>query len=289
MLGSLAADAPHAMAAVPAPAATVSAGGCAASPLPLDATCSGAARRLFRAAAAGVGLPAESIYDGSTMASELAANSMHAQTGIQFDVRGCAVAGAPEIWLYLRRVGGEQELVCKVFDALPRWKDDAPPDPAVRRARGRGERARAARDRRPVPGPLGPSSDPGPAGGLEGLRQGGLVRAAGPRQQCPGPVPRAQPGSVQAAGILERMLSERGIGHIVRADAPASGMSVLSIRRGLTVWCRSRVVSWTGRTGRREWRAFSDLVDAAEQIVCAYEELGSADAGVARRPADPAC
>ena len=28
------------------------------------------------------------------------------------------------------------------------------------------------------------------------------------------------------------MLSERGIGHIVRADAPASGMSVLSIRRG---------------------------------------------------------
>ena len=37
---------------------------------------------------------------------------------------------------------------------------------------------------------------------------------------------------VQAAGILERMLSERGIGHIVRADAPASGMSVLSIRRG---------------------------------------------------------
>ena len=109
----------------------MSAGGCAASPLPLDTTCSGAARRLFRAAAAGVGLSAELVYDGSTMASELAANSMHAQTGIQFDVRGCAVAGAPEIWLYLRRVGGEQELVCKVFDALPRWKDDAPPDPAV--------------------------------------------------------------------------------------------------------------------------------------------------------------
>jgi hypothetical protein len=54
-------------------------------------------------------------------------------------------------------------------------------------------------------------------------------------------------------------------------------MSVLSIRRGLTVWCRSRVVSWTGRGGHREWRAFSDLVDAAEQIVWGYEELGSAD------------
>jgi hypothetical protein len=56
-------------------------------------------------------------------------------------------------------------------------------------------------------------------------------------------------------------------------------MSVLSIRRDLTVWCRSRVVSWTTRTGHREWRAFSDLVDAAEQIVCAYEELVSLEAG----------
>jgi hypothetical protein len=272
------------MAAVPAQAATVSAGGCAASPLPLDATCSGAARRLFRAAAAGAGLPAELIYDGATMASELAANSMHAQTGIQFDVRGCAVAGAPEIWLYLRRVGGEQELVCKVFDALPRWKDDAPPDPAVAvpvdAVSGRGLHV------------------------IDGLSQGrwghhltrarlGAWKASGKAVWFALPVPASnaldrfrgpQPGSVQAAGILERMLSERGIDHIVRADAPASGMSVLSIRRGLTVWCRSRVVSWTGRGGHREWRAFSDLVDAAEQMVCAYEELGSADATATARP-----
>jgi hypothetical protein len=278
MLGSLAADAPHVMAAVPAPAATVSAGGCAASPLPLDTTCSGAARRLFRAAAAGVGLPAELIYDGSTMASELAANSMHAQTGIQFNVRGCAVAGAPEIWIYLRRVGGEQELVCKVFDALPRWKDDAPPDLAV-------------------PVPVDAVSGRG-LHVIDGLSQGrwghhltrarlGAWKASGKAVWFALPVPASnaldrfrgpQPGSVQAAETLERMLAERGIDHIVRADAPASGMSVLSIRRGLTVWCRSRVVSWTGRAGHRQWRAFTDLVDAAEQIVCAYEELGSADA-----------
>ena len=288
MLGSLAADAPHVMAAVPVPAATVSAGGCVASPLPLDTTCSGAARHLFRAAAAGVGLSAELTYDGSIMASELAANSMHAQTGIQFDVRGCAVAGAPEIWLYLRRVGGEQELVCKVFDALPRWKDDAPPDPAVAvpvdAVSGRGLHV------------------------IDGLSQGrwghhltrarlGSWKASGKAVWFAVPVPASnaldrfrgpQPGSVQAAGILERMLAERGIDHIVRADAPASGMSVLSIRRGLTVWCRSRVVSWTGGAGHREWRAFSDLVEAGEQIVCAYEELGSADAGGVGRPANPA-
>jgi hypothetical protein len=236
------------------------------------------ARRLFRAAAAGVRLPDELIYDGATMASELAANSMHAQTGIQFDVRGCPVAGAPEIWLYVRRVGGEQELVCKVFDALPRWKDDARPDPAmdvpVDAVSGRGLHV------------------------IDGLSQGrwghhltrarlGGWKVSGKAVWFAVPVPassalerfrRPQPGSVQAAGILERMLSERGIGHIVRADAPASGMSVLSIRRGLTVWCRSRVVSWTGRAGHREWRAFSDLVDATEQIVCAHEDLASADA-----------
>jgi hypothetical protein len=285
MLGSLAADTPHVTAAVPAPAVTVSAGACSASPLPLDATCSSAARRLFRAAAAGVGVSSELVYDGATMASELAANSMHAQTGIQFDVSGRPVAGAPEMWLYLRRVGGEQELVCKVFDALPRWKDDAPPDPSVAvpvdAVSGRGLHV------------------------IDGLSQGRwghhLTRARLGGWKVPGkavwfalPVPGSsalerfrhpQPGSVQAAGILERMLSERGIGHIVRADAPASGMSVLSIRRGLTVWCRSRVVSWTARNGHREWRAFYDLVDAAEQIVGAHEDLASADgagAGQAR-------
>ncbi len=284
MLGSLAADTPHDVtAAVPTPAVTISAGGCSASPLPLDATCSAVARHLFRAAAAGIGLPAESIYDGATMASELAANSMHAQAGIQFDMRGCPVAGAPEIWLYLRRVGGAQELVCKVFDALPRWKDDAPPDPAV-----------------PVPVDAVSGRGVHVIEGLSGGRWGhhltrarlGGWKVSGKAVWFALQVPDTsaldrfrlpQPGSVQAAATLERMLSERGIGHIVRADAPASGMSVLSIRRGLTVWCRSRVVSWTGRTGHREWRAFSDLVDAAEQIVCAHEELASADtAGQAR-------
>ena len=95
---------------------------------------------------------------------------------------------------------------------------------------------------------------------------------------------RALPGSLQAAAILERMLADRGLGHIVRADAPASGMSVLSIRRGLTVWVRSRVVSWTSRTGGREWREFSDLVDAAEQIVCAHEETGQRGRGLEACP-----
>ena len=282
MLGSLAADAPHPSDAVHPPAVTVSSGGCSASPLPMDASCAATARQLFRAAAAGIGLPDGTIYDGVTMASELAANSMHARAAVQFDgVLGCPVAGAPELWLYLRRAAGQQELVCKVFDALPGWKNGQAPDPLSADVPAEGDES---------------------GRGLcvvHGLSEGHwghhLTRARLGGWKVPGkavwfalPVPpgtaldrfrRALPGSLQAAAILERMLADRGLGHIVRADAPASGMSVLSIRRGLTVWVRSRVVSWTSRTGGREWREFSDLVDAAEQIVCAHEELASADAG----------
>jgi len=278
MLGSLAADVPHLTDAVEPTALTVSVGSCAASALPLEATCAGLARCLFRAAAEAVGLPDELSYDGATMASELAANSLHGHENIQFDsVLGGAVAGTPELWLYLRRVDGEQELVCAVFDSLPAWKDGRVPDPTqpvpVDAVSGRGLRVIHE---------------------LSGGRWGHhLTRARLGGWRVPGkavwfalPVPsgsalerfqRPQPGSCQAASALERMLGERGIGHIVRADAPASSMSVLSIRRGLTVWCRSRVVSWTGRTGGREWRAFSDLVDATEQIVRAHEELASAE------------
>jgi hypothetical protein len=278
MLQSVAPDPPHAFTALPPLGVTVSAGGCSASALPLDATCAALARRLFRAAAEALSLPDELCYDGATMASELAANSLHAHANIEFDsVLGAPVGGAPELWLYLRRTGGEQELVCKVFDSLAEWPGGRVLDPAAEvpldAVSGRGLRVVQAL----AHGRWGHH--------LTRARLGGR-KVAGKAVWFAVPVPpgmaldrfhRPQPGSYQAASALERMLRERGIGHIVRADAPASGMSVLSIRRGLTVWCRSRVVSWTVRTGRREWRAFSDLVDAAEQIVCAHEELASAD------------
>ena len=210
------------------------------------------------------------------MASELAANTLHAHANIQFrGSRVWPVDGTPELWLYLRRVGGQQELVCKFFDSLPGWKPGVSADPADDTAdweTGRGLRV------------------------VEELSQGRWghhpTRARLGAWKVPGkvvwfavPVPvsrgldrfqRPQPGSCEAASELQSMLDERGVGgHIVRSDAPASGMSVLSIRRDLTVWCRSRVVSWTTREGRRECRAFYDMVDAAEQIVCRHEELDS--------------
>lgn len=280
MLGSLAIAEPHGSRSADDPGMAVAVGGCAAVALPLDTTCAGAARGLFREAAEGVGLSADLAYDGAMMASELAANTLHAHANIQF--RGAPVspvAGVPELWLYLRRVGGQQELVCKLFDSLPGWKLAAPPDPAsvaLDSETGRGlrvvEELSAGRwGHHPTRARLGGWKVPGKA-----------VWFA-----MPVPVSRAldrfqhpQLGSCEAASDLQLMLDERGIGeHIVRADAPASGMSVLSIRRDLTVWCRSRVVSWTRRDGRRECRAFYDLVEAAEQIVCRHEELDSARPG----------
>jgi hypothetical protein len=283
MFGSLAMAEPHVSRPANDPVTTVAVGGCAATALPLDSTCAAVARRLFRKAAERVGLPPEAMHDGATMASELAANTLHAHANIQFHGSPARpAAGVPELWLYLRRMGGEQELVCKLFDSLPGWQHDGPPDPAnvtPDAENGRGLRV------------------------VEGLSEGRWghhpTRARLGGWKVPGkavwfavpvPVTRAldrfrnpQPGSCEAASELQFMLDERGIGEqIVRADAPASGMSVLSIRRDLTVWCRSRVVSWTTRDGHRECRAFYDLVEAAEQIVCRHEELDSARRGAGR-------
>jgi len=77
----------------------------------------------------------------------------------------------------------------------------------------------------------------------------------------------------QAARELEAMLSERGFGGLLRADQPNSDLSVLSVGRGLTIWCRSGVVSLSapGAVSLR-WN-YADLVEAAEQTVWHCEEL----------------
>jgi hypothetical protein len=78
----------------------------------------------------------------------------------------------------------------------------------------------------------------------------------------------------QAARELEAMLEERGVGgRLVRADQPASDMSVLSVCRGLTVWCRSGMVSLTSPEGDRGRWGYAGLVEAAEQTVRRDEEL----------------
>ena len=67
------------------------------------------------------------------------------------------------------------------------------------------------------------------------------------------------------------MLADRGLsGSIVRADL--DGMSVLSISRHLTVWRHGADRQWRTLAGAYQQMDLADLVEVAEQIVCAHEE-----------------
>ena len=117
-------------------------------PLPLDKTCSSAARSFFREAVAGLGLPGDLVHDGITMASELAANTLHALGNVEYSGnKQRAVSGIPEFWLYLRGRGARTEVVCKIFDSEPGWSVDALEQPGkapLEQVGGRGLQVVAA-------------------------------------------------------------------------------------------------------------------------------------------------
>jgi hypothetical protein len=308
---------------------SVHAGSCHAWPLPADATCATVARQVFREAVSEVGLEPDLLDDCILMASELAANTLHARAvagtgggGDRFvsvapDMGGepissagpaphtphtpqdpAAFAGAqsgcPELWIYLRGLGNRRELVCKVFDCYRGWRHGSAPSnawvpaQAVQAVAGRGlqivhELSCGRWGHHPTRARLG----------------GWGVRGKAVWFAVPAPLAHARLVDVtglhaytlsadvtatsraserlsarQAAAELEAMLDERGFGgRLVRADQPASDMSVLSVCRGLTVWCRSGVVSMTSPEGDRERWSYADLVEAAEQTVRRYEEL----------------
>jgi hypothetical protein len=311
---------------------SVHAGSCHAWPLPADATCATVARQVFRDVVSEVGLEPGLLDDCILMASELAANTLHARAvagpgggGDRFvsvapDMGGEPISsagpaphtphtphaqrdpaalagtlpGCPELWLYLRGLGGRRELVCKVFDCYRGWRHGSAPSagrgPAqgVQAVAGRGlqivhELSRGLWGHHPTRARLG----------------GWGVRGKAVWFAVPAPLAHARLVDVtglhaytlsadvtattraserlsarQAARELEAMLNERGFGgRLVRADQPASDMSVLSVCRGLTVWCRSGVVSLTSPEGDRERWSYADLVEAAEQTVRRYEEF----------------
>jgi hypothetical protein len=83
------------------------------------------------------------------------------------------------------------------------------------------------------------------------------------------------------------MLSDRGLAEgLMVTHEPAAGMAVLSVRCGLTIWCRPGMIAWRTRAGRYQRQAVTDLIDAAEQIVCTCEEIargvGAGDTGRSR-------
>jgi len=102
-----------------------------------------------------------------------------------------------------------------------------------------------------------------------------------PAGVVPEPLRRTRLAPGRAARALEEMLVERGLGGgLLRAQEPSEGMSVLSVRYGLTVWCRSNAIWWRSPDGRQSKQVPTDLVEIAEQIVCACAEM---DRGIVPR------
>jgi hypothetical protein len=267
------------MAALLAGAASMSsppyakASGCQAWPLPLDGTCAGVARRLFREAVADMGLSADVIHDGVTMVSELAANTLHAQGNVEFDgSRQRPVTGSPEMWSYVRGCATGYEIVCKIFDSQRGWKAGAPPDPtrvSLDSINGRGLRVVSELSdgrwgHHPTRARLGRWKVQGKAVwfALPVAASRGAARLADyPASSC------------EAAKELEAMITGRGIGRrLVRTDESVCDIAVLSIRCDLTVWCRNGTIGWTTADGYVR-RTFADLVEVSEQLVLAHEEL----------------
>src|SRR5260370_14924007 len=128
-------------------------GSCHGWPLAADATCATVARRVFRAAVAEVGLQPDLMEDCILMASELAANTLHARavagTGgggdrlvsVAPDMGGEPIssagpapqipqtppAGCPQLWLYPPRPRHPPERRCQGFPPPPRRPPRPPP------------------------------------------------------------------------------------------------------------------------------------------------------------------
>jgi hypothetical protein len=227
---------------------------------------------------AGLGLPDDLIYDGMTMTSELAANTLHAQQGGTADGEPVPPQPGPELWLYLRRAAGRWELVCKMFDSLPGWRDGGPPVPTAAgqdAIRGRGLQVVAGLSSGRWGHHLSRSR-------LGGCQLPGKVVWFGqpvPAACVPAGLRRAWLPPSEASRRLAAMLAARGLGDsLLRTDEAGNGISVLSVRRGITVWCRSGLISWQTHGGRYEQRGLTDLEDAAEQIVCLCQEVDSGQA-----------
>jgi anti-sigma regulatory factor (Ser/Thr protein kinase) len=255
--------------------AGVSGGGCFVRPLPVDTTCASAARRFFREALSSLPIPSGLLHDGVTMASELAANTLHAQrNAASGSARQRAASGVPEIWVYLRGDGLQCELVCKVFDSERDWHgglatgmDKAPVDSVD----GRGLQV--------VDG-----LSAGHWGCHLTLSRLGTWKAPGkavwfalriPPAALPDHLGRPRFSPDWLVDELEDMLVRRGLTSIVRANA--GGISVLSISRHLTVWRHRETISWRTSTGEYQRMDIADTVEVAEQIVCANEEAAAAD------------
>jgi anti-sigma regulatory factor (Ser/Thr protein kinase) len=259
----------------------LSSGGCFARPLPIDSTCAAAARRYFREAVSSLTLPSGLLHDGVTMASELAANTLHAQrNAARGQVRHTGAAGIPEIWLYLRGTGRTRELVCKVFDTERGWNAGSAPGMTkapVDSVSGRGLQVVAGLSA----GQWGCHLTRSRLGNWKVPGKAVWFALRIPPSALPDHYGRPRYSPEALTDELEAMLADRGLaGGIVRADS--DHLSVLSLSQHLTVWRLAEVVSWRAPSGSYQQHEIADLVDVAEHIVCAHEE--AAYPGPPQRP-----
>jgi hypothetical protein len=250
--------------------AGISSGGCFSRPLPIDTTCAAAARRFFREAVSSLAIPAGLVHDGVTMASELAANTLHAQRNVApAGARQRSAAGIPEIWVYLRGSGRTRELVCKIFDTERGWAPGNRPgmsDAPLDSVSGRGLQVVAGLSA----GQWGCHLSRSRLGNWKVPGKAVWFSLRIPPAAMPDHLGRPRYGPEWLIDELEDMLADRGLSGIVRADL--DGISVLSISRYLTVWRHGAGVSWRSPSGGYERMDLTDLVDVAEQIICAHEE-----------------
>jgi hypothetical protein len=255
--------------------AGISNGGCFARPLPIDTTCAAAARRFFREAVSSLAIPSGLVHDGVTMASELAANTLHAQRNeAPSGTRQRSAAGIPEIWLYIRGTGRARELVCKVFDTERGWRPGNRPgmsDAPLDSVSGRGLQVVAGLSA----GQWGCHLSRSRLGNWKVPGKAVWFSLRIPPAALPDHLGRPSYGADWLTDELEDMLADRGLTSIVRADL--DGISVLSVSRHLTVWRHGAELSWRLPSGQYERMELTDLVDVAEQIVCAHEETALGD------------
>jgi len=249
--------------------AGISSGGCFVRPLPVDPTCASAARRFFREAVSSLAIPSGLVHDGVTMASELAANTLHAHRDATVPGGRQLPAGIPEIWLYFRGTGRTRELVCKVFDTERGWTAGSRPgmsDAPLDSVSGRGLQVVAGLSA----GQWGCHLSRSRLGNWKVPGKAVWFSLRIPPGVLPDHLGRPRYSADWLTDELEAMLADRGLSGIVRADLDA--MSALSVSRHLTVWRHGEEVSWRSPSGRYERMDLADLIDAVEQIVCAHEE-----------------
>jgi hypothetical protein len=281
-------------------AAEIISGGAVVVGLPRTRECADVARTVVGDLLRGL-LPGR-LGDGVVMASELAANAfIHGlkakgpkdvtepeDTGEYGEHRQAPAAGWSELTLYRRGAGPRAELVCTVFD--PRPDVDAIPERTPCVLAGLPDKPSGATLPGDVLDDLLEQLETGKRG-LDVVRmlsegRTGFYRtksrlgsrpisgkAAWFALPIPADSPAARPPTpyfspAQAVKELRSRLDDRGIGRMYHNDLP--GQSVLSAPH-LTVWCHGTSFMWRTSDGVVR-HPFSDLVEAAEQVISVSED-----------------